>query len=91
MTTGETQGVAPASDCQRAKRELEEYIHGELCAADAGDIRRHLETCDDCNAEHTVGVTLTNALKGACKEAAPEELRDSIMNALRRAQAEHQG
>ena len=89
MTTGEMQGAGMTSDCQRAKQELEEYIHGELCASDAGDIRRHLESCKDCSDEHTVGVTLTNALKGACREAAPEELRDSIMNALRRAQAQH--
>lgn len=78
-----------ATDCQRAKRELEEYIHGELCASDASDIRAHLEGCEECRDEHTVGVTLTNALKGACKEAAPEELRDSILQALRRAQSAH--
>lgn len=84
-----TQQETPTTDCQRAKRELEEYIHGELCASDASDIRAHLEECEECRDEHTVGVTLTNALKGACKEAAPEELRDSILAALRRAQAEH--
>lgn len=87
--SNEEQGKVQVTDCQRAKKELEEYIHDELCAEDATDIRRHLETCTDCRDEHTVGVTLTNALKGACKEAAPEELRESILNALRTAQAQH--
>lgn len=87
MTT-EAQG-ASESGCEKARRELEEYIHGELCAEDAGDIRAHLDGCDECRDEHTVGVTLSNALKGACKEAAPEELRDRVLDAIRKEQATH--
>lgn len=77
------------SDCERARKELEEYIHGELCTADATDIREHLETCSECRDEHTVGVTLSSALKGSCREVAPEQLRDRILSAIRDAQSSH--
>lgn len=87
MTTQARQ--APESGCEKARRELEEYIHGELCAEDASDIREHLDGCGECRDEHTVGVTLSNALKGACKENAPEQLRDRILDAIREAQAHH--
>lgn len=87
MTTEAQQ--APDQACEKARRELEEYMHGELCAEDASDIRAHLDGCQECRDEHTVGVTLSNALKGACKEAAPEQLRDRILDAIREAQAGH--
>ena len=75
--------------CEKARKELEEYLHGELRSADAADIRAHLETCPSCSDEHTVGVTLSNALKGACKELAPETLRAQVLQKLREVQATH--
>lgn len=80
---------APEAGCEKARRELEEYIHGELCAEDARDIREHLNGCEECRDEHTVGITLSSALKDACKETAPEQLRDRILDAIREAQAGH--
>ena len=41
--------------CDKAKAELEEYLHNELCSADAQDIREHLANCPDCTSEHHVG------------------------------------
>lgn len=75
--------------CEKAKAELEEYLHRELEAKDAADIREHLENCGDCAAEHTVGVNLTLALKEACREAAPVDLRDQVLARIREAQASH--
>lgn len=77
--------------CEKARAELEEYLHKELCSEDAADIRAHLDGCPDCAAEHTVGVQLTLALKEACKETAPEDLRDQVLSRLRVAQAAHSG
>ncbi len=75
--------------CDRAQKELEEYLHGELRSDDAADIRAHLETCESCRDEHTVGLTLTAALQSACKDRAPEELRDQVLAKLRQVQATH--
>jgi anti-sigma factor (TIGR02949 family) len=75
--------------CDKAKAELEEYLHQELCSEDAADIRAHLDGCTDCAEEHTVGVQLTMALKQACSETAPEQLKDQVLARLRAVQATH--
>ena len=49
--------------CEKAKQELEEYLHNELRGEDAADIREHMQNCADCAGEHKVGVVLTEAVK----------------------------
>lgn len=68
--------------CDKAKAELEEYLHRELSAQDFQDITDHLEGCDDCSQEHLVGITLTLRMQKACQEKAPEELRAAILSRL---------
>jgi anti-sigma factor (TIGR02949 family) len=68
--------------CDKAKAELEEYLHRELSEQDFRDITDHLEHCEDCTAEHLVGVTLTLKMQKACQEKAPEELRAAILAKL---------
>ena len=75
--------------CTEARAALEEYLHNELCAEDAADVRAHLATCEECSAEHHVGRMLTAALQGACRDRAPEELREKLLASLRKARAEH--
>jgi anti-sigma factor (TIGR02949 family) len=75
--------------CEKAKAELEEYLHNELRGDEASDIRDHLATCDDCSYEHLVGQTLTEAVQRACKETAPEDLRDQVLLRLRTIQSGH--
>jgi len=75
--------------CTKAKAELEEYLHHELCSEEAADIQAHLATCDDCSAEHLVGRTLTEAVQRACKEITPEDLRDQVLARLRSLQSAH--
>ncbi len=65
--------------CDKAKAELEEYLHRELGPADFRDISDHLENCEDCSTEHLVGITLTLRMQKACQEKAPEELRANIL------------
>src|SRR6185295_15515649 len=43
--------------CDKAKAELEEYLHRELSDQDFRDVTEHLENCEDCTNEHTVGLT----------------------------------
>ena len=69
--------------CDKAKAELEEYLHNELLADDAADVREHMTNCDDCSGEAHVGMVLTEAVKRACKETAPEELRAQVLATLR--------
>ncbi|GAA1417318.1 zf-HC2 domain-containing protein [Agrococcus citreus] len=76
-------------DCTEARAALEEFLHNELCAEDAADVRAHLATCEECSAEHHVGEMLTAALQGACRDRAPEELRAKLLESLRAARDQH--
>ena len=33
--------------CEKAKKDLEEYLHNELCSEEAADIREHMQNCPD--------------------------------------------
>ncbi|GGF26100.1 zf-HC2 domain-containing protein [Subtercola lobariae] len=75
--------------CSKAKAELEEYLHNELASTDAADIREHMSGCTDCSSELHVGLVLTEAVQRACKEVAPEQLRDQVLLSIRTIQATH--
>ncbi|MBB2976290.1 mycothiol system anti-sigma-R factor [Microbacterium endophyticum] len=75
--------------CEKARKDLEEYLRNEMCATEHADIREHLEHCPACRDEALVATTLTDVLARACKESAPETLRDQVMATLRAAQASH--
>jgi len=75
--------------CDKAKAELEEYLHHELTKADAADIAEHMAGCVDCETEHRVGLVLTQAVQRACKETAPEDLRAQVLLKLREIQSTH--
>ncbi len=68
--------------CDKAKAELEEYLHREVSDADFLDISEHLATCVDCSGEHLVGLVLTQKVRKACQEKAPEELRVAVLSRL---------
>jgi len=73
--------------CDKAQAELEEYLRNEICRTDASEIRAHLETCEGCQSELHIGIVLTQTVQRACKETAPEELRDQLVARLRSLQA----
>ena len=75
--------------CEKARAELEEYLHNELRSDDAADIREHIANCADCQAELRVGVAITEVVQRACKEIAPEELRVQVLTRLRVYQSTH--
>jgi anti-sigma factor (TIGR02949 family) len=68
--------------CDKAKAELEEYLHRELSDEDFRDVAEHLEHCADCTGEELVGITMTVKMQKACQEKAPEELRSAILAQL---------
>jgi anti-sigma factor (TIGR02949 family) len=75
--------------CEEARRDLEEYLRHEVCKTSETDIAQHLETCVGCRDEALVSRTLTEVVARACKETAPEELRDQVLAQLRAVQATH--
>ncbi|WP_296196200.1 mycothiol system anti-sigma-R factor [uncultured Microbacterium sp.] len=75
--------------CDKALADLEEYLRHEMCQTEHADIRQHLEGCQTCREEALVASTLTEVVARACRETAPEELRDRVLAQLREAQATH--
>ncbi|MEJ1231290.1 MAG: alpha-ketoglutarate decarboxylase [Galbitalea sp.] len=67
--------------CDKAKAELEEYLHREVSEADFVDITEHLAGCTDCSDEHIVGLVLTAKVRTACREKAPDDLRAACSGA----------
>lgn len=68
--------------CKKAKAELEEYLHREVSEQDFVDITEHLAVCTDCSDEHLIGLTLTERVRTACQEKAPEDLRAAVIGRL---------
>jgi anti-sigma factor (TIGR02949 family) len=68
--------------CDKAKAELEEFLHNELSAQDAADVAEHIDGCTDCSEEHVIGLLLTEKVKKACQEQAPSDLRDQVLSKL---------
>lgn len=73
--------------CDKARKDLEEYLRNEICKTERGDIEEHLEHCEGCADEAHVARTLTEVVARACKESAPEELRELVLAKLREARA----
>ena len=69
--------------CEKAKRDLEEYLHQELERSAYSDITEHLAHCDNCADEVHLGRVLTDAVKRACVDTAPEQLRLQVVTRLR--------
>jgi anti-sigma factor (TIGR02949 family) len=69
--------------CEKAKQDLEEYLHHELERSEYADISEHLANCADCADEVHIGHVLTDAVKRACQDTAPEELRLQVITSLR--------
>ena len=72
--------------CDKARQDLEEYLRNEVCKTEHTEIREHLESCPSCRDEALVAKTLTDVVARACKETAPEELRDQVFARLREVQ-----
>jgi anti-sigma factor RsiW len=66
--------------CKSALSLIEAYIDGELDAAQAAEVQRHLDDCQDCATAHRRLTRLSTDLRTlAPRYTAPEELRNRIM------------
>lgn len=68
--------------CEKAKHDLEEYLHHELGHHEYQDIAEHMAHCASCADEARVGQVLSEAVKRACRDRAPEELRRQVVTSL---------
>ena len=76
--------------CEKAQKDLEEYLRNEVCNTKHSEIKEHLENCSECQEEALFATTLTEVVARSCKESAPEDLRDQVLLRLRAAQSHHQ-
>ncbi len=71
--------------CKSALALIEPYIDGELDAAQAAEMRQHLDECQDCALAHRRLARLSTALRTlAPRYAAPEALRSRILQRVGR-------
>jgi|GEM_PF-80336 len=75
--------------CEKTKAELEEFLHNELVRENATEVQEHIANCTDCSGEHRVGIVLTEAVRRACNESAPDDLRQQVLSTLRRERIAH--
>jgi len=75
--------------CDKARKDLEEFLRNEVCKTEHSDIKEHLDGCEACQQEALVARTLTEVVARACKESAPEQLREQVLARLRAAHAAH--
>ena len=68
--------------CEETRNKLEDYLHGELPQGACGDLEDHFQACPPCCDERDVGNLLTEKVKIASYETAPEELKLSIRKTL---------
>ena len=68
--------------CEETRNKLEDYLHGELPAGACEDLEDHFQGCPPCCDERDVGTLLTEKVKSACCETAPEELKLNIQKTL---------
>lgn len=71
--------------CAKAQQNLEEFVRNELCSEDWAEVREHIANCPDCRDEERVSKLLTEAVRRACTEPAPADLRAVILARLSQA------
>ncbi len=69
--------------CQKFRLWADEYIEGELTAAEMRDLEAHLAECEECRKEFEELRALKEVLRSA-KEDVPDGLHSRIMNAIER-------
>lgn len=69
--------------CEKAQNNLEEYLHNELCNEEAAEIWEHLKNCEGCCDEFELGLVITEAVRRACNENAPDLTRIDILKSIR--------
>lgn len=71
-------------DCPRIQENLSAWLDGEMPAAEAEALRRHVESCAACRQMAEELRSVSTLLKGARRQAAPAGLADEVQSRLER-------
>ncbi|MFJ3956482.1 mycothiol system anti-sigma-R factor [Arthrobacter sp. NPDC090010] len=75
-------------DCEDARIErIYEYLDGALPRADVEEIKEHLASCPNCLEQHDLECMIRSMVKRSCTEAAPAELKQSILEKIHSARS----
>ncbi|MBO9704448.1 MAG: mycothiol system anti-sigma-R factor [Arthrobacter sp.] len=70
-------------DCEDARIErIYEYLDGALPRADVEEIKDHLANCPNCLEQHDLECMIRSMVKRSCTEAAPDQLKQSILEKI---------
>ncbi|MFQ5517936.1 MAG: zf-HC2 domain-containing protein [Acidimicrobiia bacterium] len=70
------------TECDEAVERLYQYLDGELPDTDAGDVRRHLESCSDCYGAFDFERRIIARVRRIRRDPVPPELVDRLRTFL---------
>lgn len=70
-------------DCSEALAALEEFLRKELGSERSSWVGEHIDGCLDCSEELKVAVNLSDAVRRACGEQAPDDLQARVLAKIR--------
>jgi anti-sigma factor (TIGR02949 family) len=70
-------------DCDDARMQrIYEYLDGALTREDIAEIKTHLQDCPECTEQYDLECVIRTVVKRSCTEAAPENLKNSILDKI---------
>lgn len=78
-------------DCGDALQNLYLFIDREIDDATCEEVQSHLDSCSDCLTEYDLEQVVRSLVSRSCQEAAPEPLRQKVLQSIRAVQVEIDG
>ena len=78
-------------DCGDALQNLYLFIDREFDEATCEEVQSHLDSCSDCLTEYDLEQVVRSLVSRSCQEAAPEPLRQKVLQSIRAVQVEIDG
>ncbi len=78
-------------DCGDALQNLYLFIDREIDDASCEEVQSHLDSCSDCLTEYDLEQVVRSLVSRSCQEAAPEPLRQKVLQSIRAVQVEIDG
>jgi len=75
-------------DCEKALRNLYNFLDHELDGASCQEIQTHLDDCSDCLTEYHLEEIVKSLVGRSCTETAPPPLREKVLYRIRSIEVE---